>query len=279
LKYDLHLHSTGSDGRLSPEQVVDMAAGKGLDVIALTDHDSVSGIDGAIRQAAKYPHLQVIPGVEINTDLATGELHVLGYFINYKDSEFAAALEKIRESRVGRAQKMVRKLNKLGLAVDWQRVQDLARGESICRPHIAQAMLEKGYVSSEREAFDHYIGRDGPAYVEREKVRPADAVRIIKKAGGLPVLAHPADIQDLDKLLNELIAAGLVGLETYYGNYDAKTIKRLAGVAERYKLFTTGGTDYHHFGDGVEVPMGSVDIPRDSIEKLFKSAGKVYQAA
>ena len=279
MKYDLHLHSTGSDGRLSPEQVVDMAAGKGLDVIALTDHDSVSGIDGAIRQAAKYPHLQVIPGVEINTDLATGELHVLGYFINYKDSEFAAALEKIRESRVGRAQKMVRKLNKLGLAVDWQRVQDLARGESICRPHIAQAMLEKGYVSSEREAFDHYIGRDGPAYVEREKVRPADAVRIIKKAGGLPVLAHPADIQDLDKLLNELIAAGLVGLETYYGNYDAKTIKRLAGVAERYKLFTTGGTDYHHFGDGVEVPMGSVDIPRDSIEKLFKSAGKVYQAA
>jgi predicted metal-dependent phosphoesterase TrpH len=279
LKYDLHLHSTASDGRLNPEQVVDMAVSKGLELIALTDHDSVSGIDRALARAAEYPDIRVIPGVEINTDLASGELHVLGYFMNYKDSEFVTALEKIRESRVGRAQKMVSKLNKLGLSVEWQRVQDLAKGESICRPHIAQVMLEKGYVSTEREAFDNYIGRNGPAYVEREKVLPVEAVRIIKKAGGLPVLAHPADIQDLDKLLLELISAGLVGLETYYGSYDSKTIKRIALVAEHYKLFTTGGTDYHHFGDGVEVPMGSVNVPRDSIDNLFEAAGLTYKAA
>jgi len=277
LKYDLHLHSTASDGRLSPEQVVDMAVSKGLEVIALTDHDSVSGIDRAIARAAESPLIQVIPGVEINTDLATGELHVLGYFIDYRDTELVASLEKIRESRVGRAQKMVVKLNKLGFPLSWQRVQDLAKGESICRPHIAQAMLEKGYVLTEREAFNSYIGRNGPAYVEREKVLPVDAVRMIKKAGGLPVLAHPADIQDLDKLLKELITAGLMGLETYYGQYDARTIKKLVGIAERYKLFTTGGTDYHHFGDGAEVPMGSVDIPLESIEKLFKAAGLSYK--
>lgn len=279
MKYDLHLHSTASDGRLSPEQVVDMAAGKGLEVIALTDHDSVSGVDAAIARASAYPHLQVIPGVEINTDLASGELHILGYFIDYHDMEFTKSLEKIRESRVGRAIKMVEKLGRLGLPLDWQRVQDMAKGESICRPHIAQAMLEKGYVLSEREAFDSYIGRNGPAYVEREKVQPVDAVIMIKRARGIPVLAHPADIQQLDKLLVELTAAGLTGLEIYYGNYDIKTIQRLESVAEKYKLITTGGTDYHHFSDGVEVPMGSVSLPRQSIDALFRAAGLTYQSS
>ncbi len=277
MKYDLHLHSTASDGRLSPEQVVDMAAVKGLEVIALTDHDSVSGVDVAIARAAAYPHLQVIPGVEINTDLASGELHVLGYFIDHHDREFTDSLEKIRESRVGRAMKMVEKLRNLGLPLDWQRVQNLAKGESICRPHIAQAMLEKGYVLTEREAFERYIGRNGPAYVEREKVQPVDAVIMIKKARGIPVLAHPAEIQQLDELLIELIAAGLAGLETYYGNYNADTIQRLEAVAAQYKLITTGGSDYHHFGNGVEAPMGSVNVPRQSVDNLFRAAGLTYQ--
>lgn len=276
MKYDLHLHSTASDGRLSPEQVIDMAVEKGLEVVALTDHDSVSGVEVAIAHAARYPSLKVIPGVEINTDLATGELHILGYFINYKDKQLMASLEKIRESRVGRAMKMIEKLGALGLPLDWRRVQELAKGESICRPHIAQAMLEKGYISTEREAFENYIGRTGPAYVEREKIQPVDAVIIIKKAGGLPVLAHPADIQNLDRLLAELISAGLVGLEAYYGNYDKVTVRKLESVAEKYKLLTTGGTDYHHFCDGIEVPMGSVDIPLESIVNLFKAAGLTY---
>lgn len=277
MKYDLHLHSTASDGRLSPEQVVDMAAVKGLEVIALTDHDSVSGVDAAIAHAAAYPHLQVIPGVEINTDLASGELHVLGYFIDHHDREFTDSLEKIREARVGRAMKMVEKLRNLGLPLDWQRVQNLAKGESICRPHIAQAMLEKGYIRTEREAFESYIGRNGPAYVEREKVQPVDAVVMIKKARGIPVLAHPAEIQQLDKLLIELIAVGLTGLETYYGNYNAGAIQRLEAVAAQYKLITTGGSDYHHFGDGVEAPMGSVNVPRQSVDNLFRAAGLTYQ--
>lgn len=278
MKYDLHLHTTASDGRLTPGELVDMAVSKGLSVIAVTDHDSVSGIGAALDAAARYPHIQVIPGVEINTDLASGELHVLGYFPDYENSDFIAALGKIRESRVGRAKRMVEKLERLGLPLQWQRVQDLARGDSICRPHIAQAMLEKGYVLTEREAFDNYIGRNGPAYVEREKVQPADAVRIIKKSGGLPVLAHPADIQELDRLLNELIEAGLVGLETYYGLYNAKTIRKLKDIAEKYHLMTTGGTDYHHFENGEEVPMGSVDIPSESIEILFARAGRVLKS-
>ena len=274
MKYDLHLHTTGSDGRLTPTELVKLARTRGLKIIAVTDHDSVGGIDEAIKEALNEPPITIIPGVEINTDLASGELHVLGYFINYVDPELVASLGKIRESRVGRAEKMVDKLHGLGVQVEWQRILDLARGDSICRPHIAQAMLEKGYVSSEREAFDKYIGRNGPAYVEREKVKPVDAVEIIRKAGGLPVLAHPADIQGLDNMIKELIEAGLVGLEVYYGQYDKATVDRLIRIAQNYKLIMTGGTDYHHFQDNHEVPMGSVDIPDSCIRQLFSLARK-----
>ncbi len=277
MRFDLHLHTTGSDGRLTPSQMVALAAERGLEVISITDHDSVSGVGEALSAAAVVKKLTVIPGVEINTDLATGELHVLGYFINYEDAELIVSLAKIRESRVGRAQKMLARLGELGMPVDWQRVLDLARGESICRPHIAQAMLEKGYISDEKEAFDKYIGRNCPAYVGREKVGPVEAVRIVKKAGGIAVLAHPADIADVDNIIVELKTAGLDGIEAYYGQYDSRTISRIVGLAKRHDLLTTGGSDYHHFCDGRETKLGSVDIPESSIVKLFAAAGRVYR--
>ena len=143
MKYDLHLHTTASDGRLSPSSLVNLARERDLEVIAITDHDSVGGISEALETANQGSDIVVIPGVEINTDLASGELHMLGYFIDYRDADLALALEKIRESRVGRAQKMVEKLRELGMMIEWSRVQDMAHGESICRPHIAQALLEK----------------------------------------------------------------------------------------------------------------------------------------
>ena len=274
MKYDLHIHTTASDGRLSPGELVKLARSLNVGVISVTDHDSVGGIDKAILEAAKEPRIIVVPGVEINTDLATGELHVLGYFIDYKNPDFVIALERIRQSRVGRACQMIEKLRQLGVVVEWRRVLELARGESICRPHIAQAILENGYVSTEREAFDKYIGRDAPAYVEREKIHPVEAVSIIKKAGGLPVLAHPADIVDLDQMLGELIKAGLIGLEAYYAQYSKDTVNKLVRIASRYELLTTGGSDYHHFQDDLELPFGSVEIPRESVEQLFAMAGK-----
>jgi predicted metal-dependent phosphoesterase TrpH len=279
LKYDLHLHTTASDGRLTPTELVALALERGLEVISVTDHDSVGGIGEALAAAGGGGKMMVIPGVEINTDLATGELHVLGYFIDYLNGDLVAALARIRESRVGRAQKMLAKLRELGLPLEWQRVQDLARGESICRPHIAQAMLEKGYISNEREAFERYIGRDGPGYIGREKVGPADAVRIVKDAGGIPVLAHPADIIGVDNIIVELKASGLAGIEAYYGQYDSKTVRRVVKMADRHGLLTTGGTDYHHFRDDREVLLGSADIPLSSIEKLFAAAGKTFSPA
>ena len=277
MKYDLHLHTTASDGRLNPSALVDLARARGLEVIAITDHDSVGGVSEALEAAGREPGIVVIPGVEINTDLASGELHILGYFIDYRDANLGRALEKIRESRVGRAEKMVERLRELGMPVEWSRVQDMAHGESICRPHIAQALLEKGFVGSEREAFDKYIGRDGPAYVERDKIQPADAVKIIMSANGLPVLAHPADIKDLNNLIIELKDAGLVGLEAYYGQYDSNTVKKMVRLADEHGLLTTGGSDYHHFGDDREVALGKVDIPEESIQALFQLAGRMEE--
>jgi len=274
VKADLHLHTTASDGRLEPGEIVSLAIQVGLDVIAITDHDTINGVGPALDAASAANSLKVIPGVEINTDVARGEVHILGYFIDYTDKKFTATLQKLQDSRLGRAQKMIAKLNDLGMKIDWQRVSELAQDGTVCRPHVAQALFEKGYVRSEKEAFDKYIGHNGPAYVERYKLLPEEAVKLILDAQGLPVLAHPADIADLDELVPKLKAAGLVGLEIYYGNYGLETIDRLTRISRQYDLVTTGGTDYHAFGDGLEVGIGSRLTPAHSVEQLFGMASK-----
>ena len=274
MKADLHLHTTASDGRLAPREIVSMAVRVGLDVIAVTDHDTIDGVVPALNAAQASPSITVIPGVEINTDVPRGEVHILGYFIDYTDKKLAATLQKLRDSRRERAQKMIAKLGKLGMKIDWQRVSELVRGGSVCRPHIAQALFEKGYVGSEKEAFDKYIGHDGPAYVERYKLLPIEVVKLILDAKGLPVLAHPADIAGLDKLVPKLKAVGLVGLEVYYRDYSSEIVAGLAKIAEKYDLITTGGTDYHAFGDGSEVEIGGAITPARSVEQLFALASK-----
>jgi len=272
MRADLHLHTTASDGRLEPEELVRLAVKVGLDVIAITDHDTINGIAPALAAARKSSSITVIPGVEISTDVPRGEVHVLGYFVDYLDQALAASLHGLRGSREDRARKMVAKLGTLGMKIDWERVQILARGGSIGRPHIAKALLEGGYVASEKEAFDKYIGRYGPAYVEREKLLPADAVGLISGARGLPVLAHPADIDNLDKLVSELKSAGMIGIEVYYGDYSADIINRLAKVANKYNLIPTGGTDYHAFGHSAEIMLGQAVAPSSSVERLFALA-------
>jgi len=274
VKADLHLHTTASDGRLEPDAIVSLAMSAGLDVIAITDHDTTDGVTPALAAARSVNSLTVIPGVEINTDVARGEVHILGYFIDYTDKKLIGTLQKLREARRERAKKMIAKLRDLGMKIDWQRVSELAQGGTIGRPHISQALLEKGYVSSEKEAFDKYIGHNGPAYVERYKLLPVEVVKLILDARGLPVLAHPADISDLDELVPKLKAAGLIGLEVYYRDYDSDTIAKLAKIAKQYDLIPTGGTDYHAFGDGLEVEIGGALSPSRSVEQLFALASK-----
>jgi predicted metal-dependent phosphoesterase TrpH len=271
-RVDLHIHSTASDGRLSPAEVVQEAAKRGLSYIALTDHDTVDGIAQAQEAAKAFPELKVIPGVEISTDTPDGEVHVLGYFIDYDDPEFGATIEKFKNSRLVRAQGMLAKLENLGIHLDWQRVQEIAGSSSIGRPHIAQAMLEKGYIGSFKEAFTEYLGRDRPAYVEREKMTPAEAVAIIIKAGGLAVLAHPLTAGEPEALTKELKAAGLAGIEAYYDGYSDQEIKRLVGLARKHDLIATGGSDYHGIEPDNETAIGGADVPLESAEQLIALA-------
>jgi len=271
-KVDLHIHSTASDGRFSPEEIVRKAVELELEVIALADHDSVDGIVPALKEARKFPQLRIIPAVEVSTDVPDGEVHVLGYFIDYTSRELAEELARFRNSRERRAQKMVAKLADLGVHIDWQRVQEIAGDGSMARPHVAQAMLEKGYITSIREAFDKYIARDGPAYVEREKLTPVEAVALIVRTNGLPVMAHPFTFPDPEALISEMEAAGLVGIEAYYNGYTADEISRLVSLADRHGLLTTGGSDYHGLGEINDMMMGGVDVPMESAERLIALA-------
>jgi predicted metal-dependent phosphoesterase TrpH len=268
---DLHIHSTASDGKLTPQDVVLEAARRGLSFIALADHDNVDGIASAQATARAFPQLKVIPAVEISTDVPQGEVHVLGYFIDYNDPEFSAALERFKNSRLQRGQKMVAKLEKLGINIDWQRVVEIAGGSTIGRPHIAQAMMEKGYVKSFKEAFSEYLGHNRPAYVERDKMTPKEAVELIIKAEGLAVLAHPLTLPDPEALTAELKGGGLVGLEAYYDGYTPEEIGRLLKLAEKHQLIVTGGSDYHGIED-TETAIGDVDLPIEAVEKLIALA-------
>jgi predicted metal-dependent phosphoesterase TrpH len=272
MKADLHLHTTASDGALTPADLVARAAELGLEAIAITDHDSVEGIPAAAVAVRNYPRLTLIPGVEISTDIPGNEIHMLGYFMDCDNEQLNDELKRLRVSRQTRAKKMAAKLTELGLPINYTRVLELAGEGAVGRPHIAQAMLENGHIEDFRQAFDNYIGRNGPAYVEREKMLPEEAVGLIARAGGFPVLAHPADIEDIEKLLPLYIERGLVGIETYYHGYNEQTVKRLARLADDYDLIATGGSDYHNDEVTAGGPLGGVDIPRRSIEKLLALA-------
>lgn len=271
-KVDLHIHSTVSDGKLEPVDIVRKSAESGLTVIAIADHDTVDGIAPALLAAKAFPSLKIIPCVEISTDVPSGEVHILGYFIDYTSQELRAALGKSRNSRRERGQGMVTKLESLGIHIEWQRVQEIAGSGSIGRPHIAQALLEKGYITSLKEAFTKYIGRGGSAYVEREKMTPVEAVELILQANGLPVLAHPLTTNDPETLVVELKTAGLVGIEAYYDGYTTDEISRLVNLADKHGLIASGGSDYHGLDASDETMIGGVDVPIKSAEQLISLA-------
>ena len=272
---DFHTHSTASDGRLTPTELVDLTASQGVQYHALTDHDSTEGIAEARRAAAKHAKYMLIPGVEMGTDIEGAEVHMLGLYLFPEDGELQALLARLREGRAGRAEGIVRKLAELGVHIEWERVQEIAGEASVGRPHIAQAILEKGYVKSLPEAFDRYIGRNGPAYVERDKMTPVEAVRCIVDRGGLACLAHPATgTLPLETLLPELKAAGMAAMEVYYKDYAPETVEVLRRTADQHELLALGGTDYHGiFGPEEPLPGHQwTPVPDASIERLLELA-------
>ncbi len=261
---ELHCHSTASDGSYSPAQVVALAAARGIAVLALTDHDTVAGIPEAAAAAVSHG-IALIPGVELSCSVDAGETHLLGYFVRAGDAAFRATLDRFRTGRDTRGRQMVQKLNAVGIPVRWERVQTIADGAVVTRPHIARALIEIGAVGSITEAFDRYLARGKPAFVDRDRLSPADAVRLVRAAGGVPVLAHPLSVHDLAATLAEMIPAGLIGLEAQYLAFAPEQRAALADLATQHGLLTTGGSDFHgdvHAGavlGGAPAPDGVVD--------------------
>lgn len=273
-KADLHVHTSASDGVFSPPEVVKMAVDSGLLYLSITDHDTTDGIAQAL-ETASLAKICLIPGVEISTDSQAGLAHVLGYFIDYKNEELVTTLKSMRHSRQLRARDMVQKLQRLGVDVRWERVQELAGAASIGRPHIAQAMLEKNYISTFAEAFTKYIGQGGPAYAERIKITPGEAVRLIKQANGLAVLAHPLTINNTDIFIKQLKKEGLDGIEVFYGEYGESEINKLSAIADRLELLKTGGSDFHGINASSETPIGHIEMPEENVLKLITAASNI----
>ena len=281
ISVDLHLHTTASDGRLTPTELVELTASKGLRTISVSDHDTTAGLEEAQRAVNQIPGMRLIPGIELSCDVPGGEVHMLGYFMDIEDAGFQDMLAVFREGRLARGEGMVRKLAEFGMDIEWERVLEIAGDASVGRPHIAQALVEKGYFAEPSDAFREYLGRNGKAYVERSKLTPPDAVKLLNDVGGVAVFAHPwferrgnepEPEQSLIETVEELKAAGLHGMEVHYAMYDAPTVDWLADVARAYDLIPCGGSDYHHSGNSREPLPGVNGPPLETVERLEEAA-------
>ncbi len=263
---DLHLHTTFSDGTDSPETVVEAAQAAGLKTIAITDHDTLAGIGPAERRGREIG-LEIIPGIELTTETAETEIHILGYFIERDNQALAAALAKIQKGREERVCQICEKLNGLGIDLSPEKVFALAGHRDAGRPHIARALIENGAVSNFKEAFNRFLGFKGPAYVSHYKLSAAEAIKLVLAVKGLPVFSHPG-VSKCDDLIPELMSDGLLGLEVYYSGHNQGQTQHYRELARKYGLVVTGGSDYHGSLNGRESSLGLFTIPDELVEKL-----------
>ena len=277
-RIDLHLHTTHSDGSFSTAEVMAFAKQAGLAALAITDHDIVDGIPEATA-IGKELGIEVVPGVEISSRLGESELHILGYFLNWTDPLLAQRLSTLRDSRHLRNPKIVQRLNELGIPITYEEVRALAGTESVGRPHIARLLMEKKFVTSANEAFDRYLATGRPAFVDRDLPAPADAVRWIREAGGVPVLAHPTWVrtsaEGLRVLVQELKAVGLGGVEVHYSTHTPSQTTEYLDLAKQCDLLVTGGSDFH----GVTKPDIEVGIGRGQLKVSQKLLDPLRKAA
>ena len=274
---DLHAHTTASDGTLTPRELVQAAAQRGVRVLGVTDHDSTEGLRDALDEAARHPPLTVVPGLEINCDVPGAEVHILGYYVDVDATWFQDFLREQRVERAARVHRIAARLAELGMPIDPAEVLALVKEGSAGRPHVAQVMVQRGYVSSMREAFDRYLHANGPANVPRRRLAPADAVRLIRRARGVPVFAHPG-LADRDVLIPELIDAGLMGIEAIYAEHSAAQTAHYKDLCRTHGLVATGGSDYHGERSGRTNPLGHPPVPMSVWEDLKAAAEKARAA-
>ena len=269
---DLHSHTIASDGTYTPRELVQEAARRGVRVLAITDHDSTEGLADAMDEAAKRRPLEIVPGVEINCDVEGAEIHILGYYMDYEAPWFQAFCREQREERRQRVYHLAERLGSLGMPIEPEEVFALVREGSAGRPHVAQVMVKRGYVKSVREAFDKYLASGRPGHVPRKKLAPAEAVRLIRKAGGVPVFAHPG-LAGRDELIPGLIEAGMMGIECYYPEHSAAQRAGYIQICKERDLVATGGSDFH--GPKVRAAnLGSPAVPLSAWEELKAKAAQ-----
>ena len=262
---DLHLHTTFSDGTERPERVVALARAAGLSAIAITDHDNLDALPIAQPPAAQAG-IELILGIEMSSSSEGDEVHLLGFFLDPAHAGLREHLSRQHARRIERVREMVRGLNRVGLAINAEEVYALAGEGTVGRPHVARVLLKRGHVASVAEAFDCYLKEGGPGFVPGSTMSPAEIIRIIRSAGGIPVLAHPVFLKR-QELIDELATDGLAGLEVYHSAHSPEQARRYAQTAKRLKLLATGGSDFH--GDNKEgLPVGAVPVPYELVEAL-----------
>ena len=269
MRFDLHLHTTASDGHLSAEQLVKAAIAAGLDAIAITDHDSVASV-GPARDAAGGTSLRIIPGVELSSTHDGRDVHILGYFVDEADDMFLSRLVMLRDARLERAEGMVTALAEAGYEITLAEVLELSMGGAVGRSHIARALVDSGHAGSVAQAFAELLGRGRPFYRPKPVATPVEVVSIIRDAGGISVLAHPA-VTQVDEIIPELLSAGLAGLEVYHGEHSGADRDRYASLAHELGLLATGGSDFHG-PTAPGVPLGGVDMPASILPALIEAA-------
>jgi predicted metal-dependent phosphoesterase TrpH len=273
--YDLHTHSTCSDGTETVEANVARAAGLGLSGLGITDHDTTDGLDRAAA-AAEGTDLEIVPGIEFSAEYDGASLHVLAYWIDPAHPELRTELQRLTDTRFRRGEMMVEKLQELGYDLSFERVREIAGDDLIARPHIAQAMVEAGIVREEKEAFDRYISDDGIAYVPKHALDPVDALALIGKAGGVCVLAHPGMWKGNgsvpDALIESMAAGGMVGLEVDHPDHDPDQRTYYGAVADRLDLVRTGASDCH--GARYDFRLGSETTDAERFAELRRRAGR-----
>jgi 3',5'-nucleoside bisphosphate phosphatase len=272
---DLHLHTTASDGVLSPSEVVRYAKAKGLQAIAITDHDTIEGCEEGLAEAERIG-FEVIPGIEISAEHSPGSMHILGFFLDIHHPLLNERLRYLQRARAERNPRIVEKLNRLGIDITFEEVLKASGGGQVGRPHFANVLLEKKYVRSFQEAFDRFLKKGAPAYVDKFRFSSREALHFIDEAKGVAVLAHPNTLgvnsySELEKLILQLVKEGLKGIEVYYPEHSPTEVAQYKTIADRYSLLSTGGTDYHGMeknGLDIGVGRGEMKLPYSIVENL-----------
>jgi predicted metal-dependent phosphoesterase TrpH len=272
---DLHLHTTASDGVMSPSEIVRYAKAKGLQAIAITDHDTIEGLEEGLSEGKRIG-FEVIPGIEISAVHSPGSMHLLGFFLDIYHPLLNERLGYLQKARAERNPKIAEKLSRLGIDLTYEEVLKVSGGGQVGRPHFAQVLLGKRYVRSFQEAFDRFLKKGAPAYVDKFRFTAKEALHFINEAKGIAVLAHPNTLgmngySELENLLVQLVEEGLKGVEVYYPEHSASEVAQYKILAERYGLLLTGGTDYHGIDKNsldIGVGRGDMKLPYSLVENL-----------